>query len=121
MYGMRRELARMREQVGGRSIMLNDGSRYRYNRAQTSVELFTHTAATIRAEYGGEPHPEPPNILRAVAKARDRRAAITQLYPEWEAATPFTAFDLEALADRGELVPLAFPPLDEPAERGGGV
>ena len=109
---MRRELARMREQVvGNESIVLNDGSRYRYDRTSVAMERFKHTAAAIRADYEGRPRPvEPPEILRAVARARNRRVALEKLYPEWETQRPFCAYDLEALVETGELVPLPFAP-----------
>jgi hypothetical protein len=110
MYGMRRELARMRDQAGGKSILLNDGSLYRYVRDEVPLELFMHAANSIRADYRREPRPEPLEILRAVARARNRRAALAQLYPEWETQRPFCAYDLEALVETGELVPLPFAP-----------
>ena len=112
MDGMRRELARMRERVvGDESILLNDGSRYRYDRTSVALERFEHAAAALRADYEGRPRPvEPPEILRAVARARNRRAALEKLYPEWETQRPFCAYDLEALVETGELRPLPFAP-----------
>jgi hypothetical protein len=113
MYGMRRELARMREQVGGRSILLSDGSRYRYVRDEVPMELFAHAADSIRADYQRVPRPEPPEILRAIARARDRRAALAQIYPDWEngpRGLSLSAYDVGALVETGELVPVAFGP-----------
>jgi hypothetical protein len=109
---MRKELQRIREQVvGDESILLNDGSRYRFNRASVAIARFKHAAEAMRADYEGRPRPmEPPEILRAVARARNRRAALAQLYPEWETQRPFCAYDLEALVETGELVPLPFAP-----------
>jgi ribosomal protein L20A (L18A) len=110
--GMRRELARMRERVAGdESILLNHGSRYRYDRTSVAIERFKHTAEAIRADYEGQPRPvEPPEILRAVTRARNRRAAVEKLYPEWETQRPFCAYDLLALVETGELVPQQFAP-----------
>ncbi len=120
MYGMRRERARMRDQVGGKSILLNDGSRYRYVRDQVPMELFKHAGNTIRADYQREPRPEPPEIFRAIAKARNRLFALEQIYPEWETRSPLCAYNLWALVETGELVHVAFcddyPPITEDGE-----
>jgi hypothetical protein len=120
MYGIRRELARMREQVGGRYILLSDGSRYRYVRDEIPIELFKHAGDAARADYRREPRPEPPEILRIITLAKNRRAAVTQIYPEWETRSPFSAYDLWALIETGELVHAAFcdayPPITEEGE-----
>jgi hypothetical protein len=108
--GMRRELARMRERVAGdESFLLNNGSRYRYDRTSVAIERFKHGAEAIRADYEGRPRPvEPPEILRAVARAKNRCAAVEKLYPGWETSRPFCAYDLPTLVETGELVPLPF-------------
>lgn len=51
---------------------------------------------------------EPPEILRMVVRAKNRRAALTQICPDWETSRPFTGYDLHALAETGELVPVPF-------------
>jgi hypothetical protein len=43
-----------------------------------------------------------------VARAKNRRAALTQICPDWETSRPFTGYDLHALAETGELVPVPF-------------
>ena len=61
----------------------------------------------LRAQHDCEPFPEPPETLKAIAtaiaRARDRRSALDQLY----AGGSFGLFpyDPEALVERGELVP----------------
>jgi hypothetical protein len=50
-----------------------------------------------------EPFPELPETVKAIARARDRRAALNQLYPN-EVFGIFP-YELEALVERGELVP----------------
>ena len=124
MDGMRRELARMRKRViGDDSILLYDGSRYRYDCTSVAMERFKHAAEAMQADYEGRPRPaEPPEILQAVARARNRRAALEKLYPEWETSRPFCAYDLVALVETGELVPVPFadgvPVVDEPGDSG---
>ena len=85
---------------------LADGSRYFYEPEKAWTELFLHGSKCLEADYRSEQRPEPPEILKAVAKARDRRSAVERLYAQDPA--PLTAYDLEALAERGELVPRSF-------------
>ena len=117
---MRRELARMRDKVGGKSILLNDGSRYRYFCEEVPIELFKHAADAMKADYQREPRREPPEIFRVITRAKNRRAALGQIYPEWETRRPFCAYDLWALVETGELVHVAFaadyPPITEESE-----
>ncbi len=82
---------------------LVDGGRHWYDPEDAVRELFSHSMDSLTADYRGEPRPEPPPLLVAVARARDRGAALAALpltkYP-WP-----RPFDLEALVERGELVP----------------
>jgi hypothetical protein len=73
--------------------------------------LFDHWAETIEAKYHRRPPPEPPPVLKAVALAKDRDLALSQLlggYPH------LLAVDPESLVDRGELVPRELTPGSEP-------
>jgi hypothetical protein len=58
-----------------RCFRLEDGSRYYYQPQEVAEALFVHSASARRAQYLGEPLPAPPEILRAVARAKDRRRA----------------------------------------------
>jgi len=83
------------------SFALTDGTTHYYN--PSSGELFLHAADCMRAEYEGKPYPEPPETIKALTKARDRRAAVEKvvtggLFP----------YELGALVERGELVPRSF-------------
>ena len=93
--------------------MLSDGSRYRYVREDVPVELFLYAASCIEADYERVPRPEPPKILRAIARARDRRAALAQIKPDWETdprGLSLSGFDVKALVETGELMPTPFGP-----------
>jgi hypothetical protein len=83
------------------SFVLEDGSRYYFDPA--SGALFLHACDCIRAGSAGEPFPEPPETVKAIARARDRRAALNQLYPN--GSFGIFPYEVEALIERGELVP----------------
>ena len=106
--GLKEKLARLKKATEGRvnSIELTDGSRYFYEPEEVGVAVFKHGCDCLRADYGSEPRPGPPEILQAVARARDRRAALEQLYEP--GARPLVAYELEALVERGEFVPASF-------------
>jgi len=80
------------------SFEFEDGGRFYFN--PTGTELFVHAGACARAEYKGDPLPEAPPILRAIAAAKDRRRALEK------AGSDFVRgfYDEEALVERGELV-----------------
>ena len=92
------------------SIELADGTTYRYNGDELWLELLKHAYSSIRADYHRKVRPEPPEFFVMLARARDRRAAVTRVWPDWEIRPRFCVFDLRALVERGELVPLAFAP-----------
>jgi hypothetical protein len=83
------------------SFILEDGSRYYFN--PESGECFLHSMDCLRAQGECEPFPEPPETVKAIAKARDRRAALNQLYPN--GSFGIFPYEVEALVERGELVP----------------
>jgi len=79
-----------------------DGSRYYYD--PTSAECFLHSIDCLRAQGEGEtPFPEPPEAIKAIARARDKGAALHQLYPPGSFGV--FPYDVEALLECGELVP----------------
>ncbi len=84
------------------SFELEDGSRHYFDRS--SGELFLHSLACLRAQGEGKTtFPEPPETLRAICRAKDRRAALAQVYPA--GAFDIFPYDTGALVERGELVP----------------
>jgi hypothetical protein len=83
------------------SFILEDGSRYYFN--PTSAEIFLHSMACLRAQGECEPFPKPPETVKALARARDRRAVLNQLYPG--GSFGIFPYEVEALVERGELLP----------------
>ncbi len=104
---MRAKLRRLEAAVRGilDHIELADGSLHWYDRAETAKELFLYSCDCLRADRVAD-RPEPPGIVRAVANARDRRAALEQASPD--SPTDFFAFERGPLVERGELVHRSF-------------
>ena len=107
--GPRRRLRRLEKALQGKlgSFELREGGSYWFDPSNTYKELFLHAANSLRADYKGEPRPDPPEILMALMRAKDRKAALEELYPT-RGSTLFCAYDLEALVERSELVPRPF-------------
>jgi hypothetical protein len=90
---------------------LVDGTQFSHDPKTTASELLVYTSACARADYFGESRPEPPEVLRACAQAKDREAAFVQLYPNRGSGPDRPALPIvpEALIERGELVPRSLP------------
>jgi hypothetical protein len=76
------QLKRLEQSLRGtlENFVLEDGSRYYYD--PTSAERFLHSMDCLRAQGEGETiFPEPPETVKAIARARDRRTVLNQLYP----------------------------------------
>ncbi len=103
--GLKDQLRRLKQGARGNleSFILEDGSRYYFN--PTSAEIFLHSMACLRAQGECEPFPEPPETVKAIARARDRGAALNQLYPS--GTFGIFPYEVEALIERGALVPRA--------------
>ncbi len=83
------------------SFELEDGSRYWYD--PVSPDRFLHTMNCLLAQGDGETtFPEPPETVRAITRARDRAAALEQVYGS--GSFVIFPYDTEALVERGELV-----------------
>jgi len=82
------------------SFVLTDGSKHYYS--PRSPERFLHTCDCLRAGYAGEEYPEPPAVIKALTKARDRAAAFEQVCGGNFGLFPY---DPQVLIERGELVP----------------
>jgi hypothetical protein len=84
------------------SFELADGSLHYYD--PVSPERFLHTMNCLRAQGNGETtFPEPPETVRAITRAKDRAAALEQVYGS--GSFVIFPYDTEALMERGELVP----------------
>ena len=107
--GPRRRLQRLEKAAQGKLAYfeLREGGRYWFDPCIAHLELFGHAMRSAYADYKGEPRPDTPEILRALMRAKDRKAALEGFYPA-RGSMLFYAYDLEALVERGELVPRSF-------------
>ena len=105
--GLRAKLARLEKAMQDNlsSIELKDGSRYWFDPQETGIELFGYLIHSWHAVYDGSPRPEPPELLRAVAAAKNRREAFSRICSGGGVRS--LPVDVEALIERGEFVPLA--------------
>jgi hypothetical protein len=79
------------------SFTLEDGREYYYRPGPAAEALFVHAGAVRRARFLGEPLPEVPAILLAIAHARDRRTVVRELLGE------FSPYDRDRLIEEGVL------------------
>jgi hypothetical protein len=108
MSGLKSRLARLQKAVEGDadSIELTDGSRYFFEPGEAWKEVFRHGSDSLEADYRGKTRPSPPEILKAVAQAKNRRAAVEKLYAP--GTHPFNAYDMEELVEHCKLIPRSF-------------
>jgi hypothetical protein len=103
--GLRDKLRRLERAAEGKlkSFELADGSRFYFD--PESAEMFLHTCECLR-QHDKPERPEPPELVKAVARSRHRRAAYREAT---EGAGEFGRFpyDTEALVERGEIVPVS--------------
>ncbi len=100
---LRDKLRRLEKAARGKlsHFELKDGKRYYFEPMQAHKAAFGYWSDSLRADYRREPRPEPPDILQAVAGARDRGDALDAV----EAGYSFLPVDREALVKRGEFLP----------------
>jgi hypothetical protein len=81
---MRNRLRRLEKTICGKldCIELADGSRYRFEPEDACKELFLYWSESLRALYHQTLRPEPAEILKVVARARDRERAFRQAYSQ---------------------------------------
>ena len=101
--GLREQLRGLKRDLRGNldSFPLEDGTRYWFD--PSSAELFLHAVGCLSAQGDGVDFPEPPETLKAVARARHREAALNQVLGG--ASFVLFPYEFEALVERGELVP----------------
>ena len=88
-----------RENLDG--FILEDGSRFYFD--PTGPEVFLHSLACLAAQGEGKTtFPEPPPVVKAIARAKDRAAAFANVYDAGFLVMPYNT---EALLERGEFVP----------------
>ncbi len=98
--GLKGELNRLRASLRGQlsSFELSDGSRFWYSEEQAFEDLFMFGSECMKAGRV-EDRPEPPEIVLALVRAKDRPAAFNALEP-----VPFFPYEYDAFVERGELV-----------------
>jgi hypothetical protein len=103
--GLRDKLRRLEHTTRGtlKSFELEDGSRFYWD--PTGAERFLHDLACLRAQGEGKTDfPEPPPMVKAIARAKDREAAFAEVYAADLSLMPY---DREVLVERGEFVPIS--------------
>lgn len=80
---------------------LRNGRRYYFDPGEAAIARFLFLGQSITADYKREPRPEPPEILKAVAGARDRSEALNRVMGGYDNLP----IEREALVERGEFVP----------------
>jgi hypothetical protein len=100
---LRDRLRRLEKTMRGRLAYfeLADGQTYYFDPQEVSRHTFMYFANSLTADYQRVPRPEPPDILRAVADARDRGEALSRVMGDYS----HLPVDRGALVERGEFVP----------------
>ena len=100
--GLRDSLRCLKRELRGSldSFVLEDGSRYYHD--PSNLELISHIFDCLHAQGAGEPFPEPPEVVKAIARAKHREAALHQVAGGGDLLFPY---EVEALLERGEIVP----------------
>ena len=82
------------------SFELEDRSRYYYDAMEAGIGVFLHTTERLRSHDQPE-WPEPPEIIKALARAKNRKAAFDRFFGGGFVLFPY---DPEAFVERRELV-----------------
>jgi hypothetical protein len=102
--GLKGKLDKLQKAMRGRlaSFELADGTRYYYDPQEAYSDAFLFFSNSLRSDHTGEPRPEPPEVLLAVAGARDREDALSRALGGFAHILPV---DREALISRGTFKP----------------
>jgi hypothetical protein len=101
--GLRDRIRRLERAARGSlgSFELETGKRYWYEPMEAGKALFLFGVDCGRADYVAE-RPEPPEIVEALVRAKDRRAAFETLYGD--AIALWFPYELAPFFENGELV-----------------
>ncbi len=101
--GLKGKLAALKKSMHGELDFfdLADGSRYYFDPNEKFFITFKFFTDCLHAEHKRETYPEPPELIKKVADAKDRCEALSRVMGE----TSHLPLDAEALIVRGELVP----------------
>ncbi len=99
---LRDKLRKLEKTMQGKlsSFELADGRRHYFDPTEAFKDSFLFFTACMTADCKGEPRPAPPEVLRAVAAARDRSEALYSVMGD----SSHLQLDRTALLERGELV-----------------
>jgi hypothetical protein len=116
--GLKGKLDKLQKAMRGTmgSFELADGTRFFFDRQESFSHAFQFFSDSMTADHRCEPRPDPPEILKAVAGARDRADALSRAMNGYSHLLPINR---EALIERGEFVPrslVAGRELGEPLE-----
>jgi hypothetical protein len=98
--GIRDRLRRIEADHQLERFQLADGGWYSYDRATAGPKLFLHVTDCLCAHDNPE-WPEPPPLLKAMARAKHRRAVLDHFFREGFLMFPY---DVEAFYERGEFI-----------------
>ena len=88
---------------------LEDGSYYWYKPDELWRAFFGYYFSAMKTDFEGAPREEVPDVFKAIARAKDREAAMTQVATTWrEWRTDFdlkACIDLDKLVETGEIIP----------------
>jgi hypothetical protein len=100
--GLKSKLGKLRKAMRGNLeyFELADGSRYYFDPHFAFSTTFLFFADSMRAEHKREPRPPRPGLLKAVADAKDRGEALSQVMGGYS----HLPLDRQALIERGEYV-----------------
>jgi|SRR5215208_4362384 len=99
------------------SFVLEDGTRYYFDPIETYKEMFLHAYDLQLGD--AEKWPEPPEVYRKIAEAKDPATVLERFRPE----DPRRAFvdvteiyDTDALVNERRLVPISYDPPEDLSE-----
>jgi hypothetical protein len=116
---LRRQLKRIEQSLRGtlESFVLEDGSRYYYDRLETHKELFLYACDVQLGR--GDKWLEPPEVYRKICEARDPATVLERFKPENPQSAfvdPAALFDTDALVNERRLVPVSYEPPEDLSE-----
>jgi hypothetical protein len=113
---LERRLQKLEGKTRKSGFTLVDGSRYTYDADNLWKQTFVHACECLHADGDLRERPPAPPVVRALCRAKDRHAAVTQIYPAWEARPAMCGYDLHHLVEYGELKHQRFAPGYEPVQ-----
>jgi hypothetical protein len=102
--GLKAKLGKLQRAMLGKldSFKLRDGTRFFFDRQEAFAQAFLFFSDSMKADHNGDPRPAPPDILQAIAGARDREDALSRALGGFSHLLPVYK---DALVERGEFVP----------------